>query len=94
MRRCQQGSLPQLALPRIQQCKLDICSRAQLALEWVWSTHMSQLRRERFLSRNVTIDFLDDVFAGTGPGWLNAPLLFSFDGELRALSQVTSSCFV
>ena len=56
-----------------------------MAFEWVWAEHMSELRKSRFLSRNITIDFLDDVFAVTGPEWLAAPLLFRFDGELSSL---------
>ena len=51
------------------------------AFAWALIELASVVAKERFLRRNVTWQFLDDVILGSEEEWLDAELAFDIDGE-------------
>ena len=64
------------------------------AFAWAWTELASDVAKERFLRRNVTWQFLDDVILGSEEEWLDAELAFDFDGVhlLDSFHSIFSSC--
>ena len=52
----------------------------QAAFEWAWSELASDVAKERFLRRNITWSFLDDVIYEAENDWLTSELYFNFNG--------------
>ena len=52
----------------------------QAAFEWAWSELASDVAKERFLRRNITWSFLDDVTYDSESDWLASELYFNFNG--------------
>ena len=57
------------------------CFALQAAFDWIWNDLLPELQKERFQLRNITIQFLDDVFEAEEPSWLDAEFLFDFNGK-------------
>ena len=58
----------------------------QAAFEWAWSELASDVAKERFLRRNITWSFLDDVIYDSENDWLASELYFNFNGNNSSLS--------
>ena len=64
----------------------------QEAFDWVWNSLLPEQQKQRFMTRNISVDFLDDVFAVTGPDWLESNLVFDFNGEKECENIVYLTC--
>lgn len=52
----------------------------QAAWQWIFDDVIPQRQKQRYQQQNITVTFLDDVNATTGPDWLYDDFLFDFNG--------------
>ena len=82
VRQCMHDFVPGLAsVSKLMFIHLWHVHHHQEAFDWVWNSLLPEQQKQRFMTRNISVDFLDDVFAVTGPDWLESNLVFDFNGE-------------
>ena len=63
-------------------CKVIFILVPKQALwDWMMSGLIPVEQLTRFETHNITVTFLEDEYALSGPEWLEADLLFDFDGR-------------